>query len=169
MARVHTAKAAKDYPEYGIKKGDTYFWWQLYKQPKRMSKDRPRPSQLTGSAKLSAAYAAQEAAEDAVVGSASTEDLVEALRQAAEDARSVAEEYEESASSIRETFSESSTADECEEKAEALNDWADELEQACDEIESLDRKDFEEGDEGDEEFANAACEIAEAAIGNLSI
>lgn len=50
MARVHRVeRAAKDYPQAGIKKGESYYWWQLYKQRKQMSKTVPKRSQLTGS------------------------------------------------------------------------------------------------------------------------
>lgn len=50
MARVHRVeRAAKDYPQAGIKKGESYYWWQLYKQHKQMSKTVPKRSQLTSS------------------------------------------------------------------------------------------------------------------------
>lgn len=45
----HVQKAAKDYPQAGIKKGDSYYWWQGYRQHKQMSKERPMPSQYASS------------------------------------------------------------------------------------------------------------------------
>ncbi|MGK2884379.1 MAG: hypothetical protein ACSLE8_06320 [Rhodococcus sp. (in: high G+C Gram-positive bacteria)] len=40
MARVHTVKASKDYPDKGIAKGQTYFYWQLFKRPKQSKAHR---------------------------------------------------------------------------------------------------------------------------------
>lgn len=61
MPRVtHVKKAQKDYPNYGIKKGDPYYWWKFRHGGKIMSKTRPRPSQLTQSNFLSQAYEIQE-------------------------------------------------------------------------------------------------------------
>lgn len=45
MARLNEAKAGKDYPKYDIKKGDTYWWTQEFRGPKRYFKTRPKPSQ----------------------------------------------------------------------------------------------------------------------------
>lgn len=168
MARVHTVKAAKDYPQYDIKKGDTYYWWQLYKQPKRMSKTYPRPSQLTGSDKLSTLYSVQETAQDMVESADDITDIHNALTDAFDEARTVAEEYEQAAENIRDSFPESPTADECEEKAQAINDWIDELESAADEVRTL------EPDEGDSEEEAAqkresAVSVAMDAINSLSI
>jgi hypothetical protein len=66
MPRVHTSVARKAYPEFGIKKGDTYYYWQHYRGPVVRSKTRPRPSQLAGSEKKAAALAAYEGLEDAI-------------------------------------------------------------------------------------------------------
>lgn len=57
MAHATFVKSArKDYPEHGIKKGESYYWWS-FRQPggrggsgKYFSKTPPRPSQLTRSA-----------------------------------------------------------------------------------------------------------------------
>lgn len=56
MARVYTQKARKDYPTEGIKKGDTYYQWQLYHGPVRRSKTPPKRAELTGSEYLSTLY-----------------------------------------------------------------------------------------------------------------
>lgn len=54
MARATFVKAAaKDYPQHGIKKGESYYWWKFMQGgrggPKRFSKTAPRRSQLTQS------------------------------------------------------------------------------------------------------------------------
>ena len=176
MARVNTAVAAKDYPHKGIKKGDTYFYWQLYKQPKQMSLTRPRASQLTGSDKLSRVYAAGEDLEDVVGEADSLESIVEALNTAAEAVREVAEEYGESADNMEQAFPNGSpTIDMCRENQDSLAAYADELESAASDVEGLDVSDFvdederraaaiaalEELHEGDEPFDPSEEEIEE--------
>jgi FtsZ-interacting cell division protein ZipA len=121
-----------------IKKGDSYRWIKFRHGGKRKRCSeyscRFRQSDLTQSDKLSRTYGAQEAAEDAIGGldtaSESFEDDINgALQEAAEEIREVAQEYQESADNIRENFSESPTADECEEKSGELESWADELDE----------------------------------------
>ncbi len=47
MARAHFVKAAaKDHPEHGIKKGESYWWWAFrsaYGSRKVYSKTQPKP------------------------------------------------------------------------------------------------------------------------------
>lgn len=51
MPRVHfTKKARKNYPQYGVKKGDSYYYWTFYGGRKVVSKTAPKPWQLTQSA-----------------------------------------------------------------------------------------------------------------------
>lgn len=50
MTKVNfVKKAAKAYPRAGIEKGDSYYWWQHFRQPKQMSKIKPQPSQVASS------------------------------------------------------------------------------------------------------------------------
>ena len=53
MPKVHHVKAAKDYPEIGVQKGEMYYHWTFKNQrgpgTKVKSKTRPRASQLTRS------------------------------------------------------------------------------------------------------------------------
>ena len=141
MPRVNTQKANKDYPEQGIKKGDTYYSWAFRYGGKYKSKTPPKASQLTQS-KMSGAYAAGEELSDAIDAATTPQDIADALNQCAEDVRSVAEEYRESADNIREKFSESPTIDDCEEKADTLEGWADSLEGDASEVESLSASDY---------------------------
>lgn len=142
MARVHTAKASKDYPNHGIKKGQTYFYWQLYRSPKQMSLERPRPSQLTGSDKLSRTYAACEQLEDSIASADNLETLVDDLNTCAEEIREVADEYRQSKENMPESLQESEIGQLCEENADNLEGFADELEQAASDIEALDVEDY---------------------------
>ena len=63
--KVHKCKARKDYPNSGIKKGDTYYWWKFYKGPLYRSLSYPKRSQLTQSEYLSTIYETQEELEEA--------------------------------------------------------------------------------------------------------
>lgn len=129
MPRVyHVKKARKDHPRGGIKKGESYFWWKFRFGGKCYSRTMPRPSQLTQSDKLSRVYAAQETVEDALRDSVMPDDWRSACEEAANEVREVGEEYQESCDNIRDNIPESPTADECEEKAEACQNLADELE-----------------------------------------
>jgi len=61
MARANFVKAAaKDYPEQGIKKGDSYYWWKFRHGGKRYSKTMPKQSQLTQSEFLSGVWSVEE-------------------------------------------------------------------------------------------------------------
>lgn len=148
MPKVHKQVAAKDYPADGILKGESYYSWQLHGQRVQRSKTPPRPSQLTGSDKLSRAYAAQEALQDAIQAATSPDELAEALQTAAEATREVADEYNESADNMEQAFPNGSpNIESCREKAEALNSFADECDDAAATIESLELSDYD----GDEE------------------
>lgn len=163
MAKVSTQVARKDYPEKGIKKGDTYYSWALYKQPKQMSLTRPRPSQLTSSDKLSRAYAIVESVEDMQATATVPNDLVEALKNAATDARDLADEYQESLDNMPEGLQQGPTGEEIQQKVDALNEYADECESAASEIEQLDVQDYIDRDRFEDE---ATIELAE--LGNTS-
>lgn len=142
MARVHTAKASKDYPKQGILKGQTYYWWQLFKQPKQMSLTRPKGSQLTGSGKISEAREAFEALEVAINEAKNPEDIIDALNECADAIQSVADEYRESKENMPESLQESPTAQQCEENADSLESAKSEIEDAVTEIENMGAADF---------------------------
>lgn len=167
MARVHFVKAArKDNP--AVKKGEPYYWWRLYHGPKQYSKTRPRMSQLTGSDKLSRLYAAREMVEDRIdklnggepVNTAEfIEALVDDLESAANEAREVGEEYEDSASNMEDYFPDSEKVEECREKSEACESWADMLDATVEEIrESAEEMEIED-----------VVSLVEEAIGGLDL
>lgn len=94
MTKLHHVKRAqKDYPSAGIKKGEPYYWWKFMYQPRRLSKTKPRRSQLTQSEYLSQAMdimdeinALQE--EGAALGTSVIEEIisqVETLREETQD------------------------------------------------------------------------------------
>jgi hypothetical protein len=142
VARAFSRIAGKDYPEYGIKKGDTYYYWSVgFRGRKQMSKTPPRQSQLTGS-KMSGAYAAQETAQDTIGNATTPEEFAQALNDAADEIESVADEYQEAADATTGNGNRVPNADEMQEKADGLRDWAESLRNDAGEIENLSATDY---------------------------
>jgi len=57
---VYTKKASRDYPKEGIKKGDTYYTWQVSGKENRKSKEYPRKSEHTNSSVLRLVFLVEE-------------------------------------------------------------------------------------------------------------
>jgi hypothetical protein len=161
MPRVYEAKAAKDYPAHGIKKGETYYHWSFFRSPKQMSKTRPRQSQITGSPSLASAYAAQEAFEDALGAATTYDEVLSAVQDAAGDTGPI-DDFEDKISNLEEAFQGGCPAlEEAEEQRDTFQSWLDELDSAASEIEGLDDDDFKDEDDPAEAKLAAAKEIAE--------
>lgn len=129
--------------------GDSYRWIKFNRGPTLIRCMKPecafRQSDMTRG-KMSGVYAAQESAQDSIAEweGENVEDLKQILSDAAEAIKEVAQEYTDSADNIEQAFTGgSATADECKEKAESLESWADELEQ-------VDFEEWDGPDEGDE-------------------
>jgi len=143
MPRVHRRKAAKNYPEDGIKKGDIYYTWKFrWRRPCRSLK-RPRPSQLTQSEFLGQAYSLQEQVEDMESpalseGEDGVSNFADNLRTIADEVRSLGEEQADKVYNMPESLQESETADLLNQRNEACESLSDEIEQAADEISSMD-------------------------------
>jgi DNA repair exonuclease SbcCD ATPase subunit len=152
MARAFTAKAGKDYPSRGIKKGEQYWYWSFFRGPKRMSKTPPRQSQLIQSATLSGAHAVHEGLEDALKAAATPAEVAEALENALDELESNISEHEDAIDGMQEGFPNGNpTITEFEERRDSLQGWQEALETAKDEVEALDP----EGREGDAEAVSA--------------
>jgi len=163
MARVTYVKSAKGRKDgrartcagcgTEIKPGDSYKWFAnrigRYSSRKNYCANcRIRPSMMTTSANLSALYAAQEAAEDALARNPeSLTDIAEIVREYAQGVRDVGEMYVESADAMEDGFGhETYQSQEIREKADACESAADEAESAADEIENMDDPEADESD-----------------------
>lgn len=154
--RVHRQKARQDYYcdrcKDLIPAGSEYFTYKFRfakKRRIRCLKHFPRPSELTTSEKLSRAYGAREALEDALEFNVDItkapvrqvvdgiENLLSEIETQADEAEQVADEYEEGADNQEEYFPGSSQAEESREKAQSLRDWANELLDAKYNVEDL--------------------------------
>lgn len=112
----------------------------------------PRRSEYsTTSDKLAQLMDAQDDAGNTIDNTAEISELEAALESAAEIARSVGEEYEESAQNIEDGFGhETYVSEEIREKAQACESWADALESAAQDLEEF--EDEQDEDEDDEEY-----------------
>lgn len=131
--------------------GDAYLWIKPRYGGKRIRCVACpfRDSDLTTSEKLGRVYDARDTARDAISqwDGEDLQDLRAALEDCINEVREVADEYNESADNIEQSFPNGSpTSEDCREKADALSSW-------CDEMESVDLEDREEEDdeETDEE------------------
>ena len=93
MPKVYTRKAGKDYPEFGIRKGQTYYAWSFYRQKERKSLVRPKPSQLTQVAGECLMLEAYE--RDAPNCPEDIEDMIQILEQALGEAETTNENLSE--------------------------------------------------------------------------
>jgi len=144
MARANfVKKAMKDYPDSGIKKGDSYYWWKFRFSSKFRSLTRPKQSQLTQSAFMSTVLSIQERIEELSIEDVSehmVEDFVSELQ-------SLGEETDDSLSNMPDSLQDSPTG-------ELLQGRVDEVENMVNELESVDCSvDIEkETDESKDEF-----------------
>lgn len=124
--RVQTKLARKDYPQDGIKKGDTYYKWTPYRQKPRCSKTMPSRSQLTSNDALAQTYDAFDTF--AYTDASSVSSLAATVREAAEM-------EQEKFDNLPEGFQQGENGQAIEERANALNEAADALDELASTIE----------------------------------
>ena len=131
MPRVAKRKARKDYPNSGIKKGDEYYYWKVKTGPASgcvcRSKTPPTPSQLnTGFAgQVGEIEASLDAAED-----------VEGIRSVIDEIRELGEEQQGKFDNMPEGLQQGDTGQLLEERAGQCEEWASNIESACDEYDN---------------------------------
>lgn len=124
MPRVNKVeKAAKDQPDHGIKKGDTYYWWKFRFGGKRVSKTFPKASQLTQSEYLSEIYSIHEDFADTEDG-----DLRDAIPDLVDRIRECGEGCQERLDNMPEGLQQGSTGEMLQERIDCCESAADELE-----------------------------------------
>jgi hypothetical protein len=135
MARVQTLKANKDYPNEGIKRGDTYYKWSLRfsrygKGTTYRSKTYPKASQLTSSAFMQSVYQAQE--QLAGIGLSenlddSPDDIKSEIESVISDLESLRDETDEKFNNMPEGLQQGDTGQLLEERVENLDSWISDL------------------------------------------
>lgn len=126
-AKVHKGKAAKDYPEFGIKKGDVHFSWSLFRQKTRRSLTEPTRSQLEASEFKSSFY---EMVDTTLPGCGS----VGELEELASAVRELGEEQESKVDELPENFQQGEAGEKLRNRASELSEWADEIDAAIEEL-----------------------------------
>lgn len=124
MAQVHFVKSAmKDYPEAGIQKGESYYWWRFYRESKRRSKTRPKPSQTTPNETISNVLALVEGLEEWGEGTWSEGDRDELVGQL----ESIRDAEQEKFDNLPENFQYGQVGSEIEERISTIDQWIDDL------------------------------------------
>lgn len=163
-----------------IEPGEKYFRFAHFRQPKqyRCLEHRPRPSELESNDKLSSLYSIQESLTDDlnsfVQGNIDVESLTSSLENAADEARTVGEQYGESADNMESGWPNGHyMIDELREKADACEDWATELESAKQEIDDEEAPDEtivpDDENKQKEEYTDRVASHFEQAVNALSI
>jgi len=159
MPRVHVQKARKDYPQFNITKGDTYYWWKFRYSGRCMSKTYPKPSQLTQSEYVQRICEIQESASEQLSAFMELEDLQSVVESIASDIRDLAQEQEDKLSNMPDQLQQAPTG-------ELLQERADNCNQVADDLESMDFS--KEDDETDEEAVNRLSSEARDFIDGLN-
>ena len=107
----HVKKARKDFPEFGIKRGQPYWWWKRRKTGVIKASRPPLRSELTNSHKMARLYDAEDALPDVVRGPSDMAEAADTLDLIAMVIGTVADEYETSANNLPESLQYSDFAD----------------------------------------------------------
>lgn len=131
MPKVKLVKAGKDYPQFGIKKGEEHYVWAMKRQRGgvvKRSKERPRPSQLTENSFHQPLYSAQEAFEDALASAGTFEDLTSAKDDYVSALTELSEEQDEKFNNMPEGLQQGETGQKLENRRDETQSMVDELE-----------------------------------------
>jgi hypothetical protein len=153
MTRAHfVKKAQKDYPEFGIKKGDSYWHWAFAFGPKYKSKTQPTRSQLTRSSFLSTLYSIEDGISNAFKECTTSDDLESSMEQLISDIEELKDETQNSLDNMPSQLQDADSGQLLQERIDALESWVSDLQ-------SIDLS--IEDDLTDEEKTNRVQEIIE--------
>lgn len=137
MPRVKQVVARKDYPHYGIAKGQRHYNWHLKTGPRSSREYRqvepPRPSQLTTSVFLGTIGDMELEIAEFV----HDDSLPDTLSEFAGRARELGSEEREKFENMPDGLQQGDTGQMLEERADACDAWADEIEQAADALREI--------------------------------
>jgi len=150
MPRVnHVKHARKDYSQWGVKKGDSYYWWAFRYEGIHASKTYPHRSLLTQSSFLQELYGI----EDDLGSLAPDSNLPSEIENIIGRIDSLRETCEDSLSNMPDNLQESSSSGQLlQERIDSLQSWSDDLSGIDinvdeDEIRENAKSEFEEWDE----------------------
>ena len=141
MTTLHfVKKARKDIPEAGIKKGDSYYWWQFAFGRKQASKEHPRRSRyMTQSPYLSQIYDIEDDMAALTVSDVN-ENCLDEFTSAIEN---IIDEAQSSLDNIPDQLKDASAGAQLQEYIENLEQWQSDLE-------GIDLDNTDDGDFDDE-------------------
>jgi chromosome segregation ATPase len=160
MPRVHfVKKARKDYPQAGIMKGDSYYWWEFRYGGTRMSKTPPKPSQLTQSDFLQRIYGINERIEALETDIDNIESERDEIVSELEEIR---DECEEKRSNMPDHLQDVGSGEILQNRYDAVDDMINELQNIDLDFEELPDEPNREDFESEEEYEEAKEEYDEA-------
>ena len=127
MPRVHKVKSArKNYPQWGIEKGDSYYWWKFNYGAMVKSLTPPKPQQLTQSPFLQELYSIQD---NIAAFAPEFDSIADEFSEILDQITALREQCEESLENMPEHLQETSDSGMMlTERIEGLEMWHDELE-----------------------------------------
>lgn len=175
MPKVHHIKSARqDYPENGIKKGDSYYKWSLKTGPKSgqifRSKTYPKPAQLTSSPFMQQFFGIEE--DIANLAFYDAEDLAVSLDDIISQIEQLRDNTQDSLDNIPDNLREGHVAQLLQERIDALDNWVSELQNIdtdfqFDEEEPSDSATDEEHNQWLERRREAELDFVQGAIGEI--
>lgn len=120
-------KARKDYPNFGIQKGDSYWWWEFAFGPSYKSKTQPKPSQLTRSEFLSTYLSIGEDLNSALQAASCNEDIQAAIDDAKSSIDDLKDETEGKLGNMPEQLQEADSGQLMQERIDQLDQWSSDL------------------------------------------
>lgn len=164
MPRVHKVTAArKPRPDIGVAVGETYYWWAHRMKGsksgfKKFSKSPPKPSQLTMSNFWGPVYSLQEQYDDY---QPDMEDIESTRDEIASELNSIKDEQESNLSNMPDGLQQGDTGQMIQERIDALDSAAGEIESVDVSFEEPEKEDEEDDDEYAERLKQASDERAQ--------
>lgn len=160
MPRVYAVKARKDYPDQGIRRGDTYYKWRTRPGGRgsgitHRSATYPKPWQLTRSPFLQQLYLIQDEIANLETGEPGDGSLESEVLNLAQRLRELGEQCQESLDNMPDVLRETS------ESGLLLQERIDACEQAADDLEAAVSDLNSDSDQDDLDSALAEAQVVE--------
>lgn len=140
MKVYHVKKARKDFPEWGIRRGQPYWWWRPRNVGTVKSPRPPNRADLTGSDKLARLYEAEDSLPVLIDTDIDLHETPGRLLSIAVIIGQVADEYETSANNLPESLQYSDFADGMRNRVDGIRKVKGDVESAAKQIRSLDKR-----------------------------
>lgn len=166
---MHVKKARKNYPEYGIKKGEEYWWWKFAFGSKHYSKTPPTRYDLTQSDFQRQVYTIEDMI--ASLDNSTSDTIEDNIQNILSEIENLKSECEEKLSNMPEHLQESSSSGQLlQERIDNLDNWYSEIENidlsSLQEIE-VSEEDLEEGQTKEEKFKELTEEALQEIINKI--